>query len=570
MADNKKVVVQIDVETSKFDAFISRFDKFRQQLETSPEAAKRLVDALGGVKIGGGGSGIGGSSGSSGGGSASLDALNTAKARAKSTKDEIKLGKDKFDQDKEFMKKRKAAENEANSGLFNFAKNVAVAGFALRDIKSVIGGAIGIYTGTAAGAGADRRASQGLGVTSAQLNAAKNNLSPIVDAESFLGNIQANKTDINKHINFARLGINDYDKKDNFQLSAEVIRKIKKDMDAQGGYSAQNARTYGYDQFMSADELQRLSKMKAAEVDKLVSATEAQAKKLAISDKDQEKFQDVMRQFANIKAEAFVGIQKAFSTLTPLILTMAGGIEKMVSFWSRTNFFGANESDQNGENAATIEAQKTVEGGDQNANATWMKNPNAGWKYSGGANTAGAGKAMSLGKNGRLSPQQLVDLAASTGISSGVSPQMLAAQMLTESGGDPNAMAKTSSATGLTQFIKGTANRFGYSQKDMLDPKKAAKAQAMYMKYLMKRYGGDQEKAFAAYHDGEGAVDKDIKQLGNNWRSGLTKEGQGYYGSIMKHAARTQNVNVSVNSNVTINDQTGGNISVVSQKASGS
>ena len=51
-----------------------------------------------------------------------------------------------------------------------------------------------------------------------------------------------------------------------------------------------------------------------------------------------------------------------------------------------------------------------------------------------------------------------------------------------------------------------------------------------HMNYLRKKYGGDDTKAQAAYHSGEGTVDRLIKTRGSDWASGLGPEGKGYIG----------------------------------------
>lgn len=67
-----------------------------------------------------------------------------------------------------------------------------------------------------------------------------------------------------------------------------------------------------------------------------------------------------------------------------------------------------------------------------------------------------------------------------------------------------------SSATGLMQLIDSTAKSMGV--EDATDPKQNVMGGAKYLRSLMDRYNGDQEKALAAYFKGPKAVDDWLKQ----------------------------------------------------------
>lgn len=67
-----------------------------------------------------------------------------------------------------------------------------------------------------------------------------------------------------------------------------------------------------------------------------------------------------------------------------------------------------------------------------------------------------------------------------------------------------------SSATGLMQLIDSTAKSMGV--EDATDPKQNVMGGAKYLRSLMDRYNGDQEKALAAYFKGPKTVDEWLKQ----------------------------------------------------------
>ena len=97
--------------------------------------------------------------------------------------------------------------------------------------------------------------------------------------------------------------------------------------------------------------------------------------------------------------------------------------------------------------------------------------------------------------------------------------QILKAQVGQESGFDAKATNAGSGAFGLTQFIKGTAERFGVKPNDV---DSMLHGQAKYMRYLLDRYKGDWAKALAGYNTGEGNVDA-------HWG----KDGTGNGGGVM-------------------------------------
>lgn len=97
--------------------------------------------------------------------------------------------------------------------------------------------------------------------------------------------------------------------------------------------------------------------------------------------------------------------------------------------------------------------------------------------------------------------------------------QILKAQVGQESGFDANAKNVGSGAFGLTQFIEGTAKRFGVKPNDV---DSMLHGQAKYMRYLLDRYKGDWAKALAGYNTGEGNVDA-------HWG----KDGTGNGGGVM-------------------------------------
>ncbi|TBL55585.1 lytic transglycosylase domain-containing protein [Hafnia paralvei] len=93
----------------------------------------------------------------------------------------------------------------------------------------------------------------------------------------------------------------------------------------------------------------------------------------------------------------------------------------------------------------------------------------------------------------------------------GLPEGLLTAQVAQESGWNPNAVSHAG-AKGLMQIMPDTARDLGIHGSEF-DPKKSLEAGAKYMGSLLKRYGGDVQKALTAYNWGMGNLEK--KGMGN-------------------------------------------------------
>ena len=87
----------------------------------------------------------------------------------------------------------------------------------------------------------------------------------------------------------------------------------------------------------------------------------------------------------------------------------------------------------------------------------------------------------------------------------GLDPALLKALIRQESNFNPTA-GSPAGAQGLTQLMPGTARSLGVT--DVHDPKQAIEGGAKYLKQQLETFGGDVEKALAAYNAGPGAVKK--------------------------------------------------------------
>jgi hypothetical protein len=122
-----------------------------------------------------------------------------------------------------------------------------------------------------------------------------------------------------------------------------------------------------------------------------------------------------------------------------------------------------------------------------------------------GESVAGDGNAPAASATALPSfvPAQYREPLLRSGTRWNVSPALLAAQLMAESGFDPNA-GSPAGAQGIAQFMPGTAASYGLS--DPYDPIAAIDAQAHLMSDLLGQFGSP-ELALAAYNAGPGAVE---------------------------------------------------------------
>ena len=100
-------------------------------------------------------------------------------------------------------------------------------------------------------------------------------------------------------------------------------------------------------------------------------------------------------------------------------------------------------------------------------------------------------------------PAEYREPLLSSGTHWNVSPTLLAAQLMAESGFDPNA-GSPAGAQGIAQFMPATAAAYGLANP--FDPVAAIEAQAHLMADLLRQFGSP-ELALAAYNAGPGAVE---------------------------------------------------------------
>lgn len=129
--------------------------------------------------------------------------------------------------------------------------------------------------------------------------------------------------------------------------------------------------------------------------------------------------------------------------------------------------------------------------------------------------------------------QQYADLIRTEALQQGVDPDLAMRLFMAESGGKPNAVS-SAGAVGLGQLKEAAAKDMGLSPEERTDPVKNIRASIGYLAKQQQKYGGDPEKALAAYNWGPGNVDKHLdKNQGNLNRFGLPKETAAYLNKLL-------------------------------------
>lgn len=151
-------------------------------------------------------------------------------------------------------------------------------------------------------------------------------------------------------------------------------------------------------------------------------------------------------------------------------------------------------------------------------------------------------RSMGIGSAGAAMISPSLTRRGDTMLNNQVGSSLLDALAMTESGGNPLAYNAKSGATGMYQFMPGTARdmglKVGNGVDERLDPEKSRAAASAYLSQLIKRYKGNVTDALQAYNWGMGNMDKYIA----GGRSGfMPKETQDYPGKVAKYYQQMTN-----------------------------
>jgi len=326
---NKKSVVEIDIQDSKWKTFVSEFAKFK--IDNGKIAEDLAASAAAQAKLNAEkkkGAEAQKATGKAGKAEAQAEAKEAQKAYEAERKKHALQAKAVEDRKKQRAEDMKALRDSAK-WTADVARNVASA--ALSAAKwaafSAIASGFGLG-GLGASASTVRRTSQGLGIKAGELRAANVNFGKYIDPEAALGNIAGAQSDLSKRWIFNALGENTAGK-DAAQILPEILPKIIQAFKA-GGSTTQGAQARGLDQLVGIEDLRRLSVLTEEELSKTIDAYKKDREALEEGDSTGRAWQDFMVALHRAGDQIEVSLLRGLTKLTPYLEAFANGIAKAI------------------------------------------------------------------------------------------------------------------------------------------------------------------------------------------------------------------------------------------------
>lgn len=504
------------------------------------------------------------------------------------------------------------------SNLANSVKSL----LRMLSIGGVVGGLLGagglFGIGRLAGSADNaRRQSQGFGISSGDLRAARTNYNRYIDADSTLGGINEAQRDLSKRWTLSSLGFNQ--RQINSQSPAEMLPELLPRLVQafkQGGGTVQGAEARGLTQFADIATLTRLSKLSPEELQKASSQYQSDRQELGNSDATLRKWQDLNAQLTRagekIQAVFIDGLEPLAPVISKLsasfaewlkvalrnpeigkwISEFAGGIEKAA------NYLGSSEAQENFK--AAIDGVKafgkaigdilkffgylpTKETPSEKGKIkSWYELQKEEQQKKAENRTPGKTTFHPAWWNlhGKFDDDYQKSLKEKSSVSGNLSEipnkanaaakfsflekkyQLAVGELdriwMAESSRGKKMLSPVG-AKGHFGFMDKTAKEYGLKDPNNLEESAAVAAQKL--SNLRKYYKGDDEKARAAYNWGEGNLDKSIAKHGADWKNHLPAETSGYLSKT-----NPPTVYAKGGATVSIYDNTGGNVNIISSQ----
>lgn len=540
-------VVDIDINDGRFKEFSAAFEKYQALLAKTPGAWANMDK---GMKSG--------FSTLSSALLAQLDIINKT---------------NKAEQDLTNTSNKTAAAwrdvSKSTKSVLTNIKDTTISLFKWASIGSIFTGLLGAgslfgLSELAAGVGATRRQTLGIGTTFGEKKAFDVNYGRIVDSDSYLSNVNASLHDVTKRSALYSAGLSDSDisGKDTAQVGLALILKLKELADKTNpALLGQALQARQLDKFISLEDFERLRNTSKSELGGYASAYGRDVKTLGQDEKTQRAWQDFSVQLSraggqieNIfvtKLTALVGPLDKFSDVivksiasfvdSPAfdkwIKSFADGIE------SAAKYIGSDKFQNDIRTFATnigLVAESTVRAlkwlgvipkteeekrkEQENTPKLLRENdPSQGglffWFDDDKKRTTSKNYGNALGA-----------------ISSTEKRYHLPSGLLLNTYGAESAYGKNSrtsaaGAVGPFQFMPKTAAALHLGNPN--DPTAAADAAARLYVQNLKLFGGDIAKAAAAYNWNPTSVEKDVKAHGAAWRDFLPAETNRYLKEVL-------------------------------------
>lgn len=484
-------------------------------------------------------------------------------------------------------------------------------------------GTLGLATGSilginalSSGGSGIRRSAQGIGFSPGAMRSAQVNLSPYLNPDSTLSNVADLQSDLSKRWVLKSLGVRNGENRSAEDILPEVIRGAVKAFRETGG-TRQGYDARGLGSVVDFESARRLASLRGAELETALRQYEADRRQLSLTDETLRQWQKLDVQLDRSKRVIEGAFLKGIEPLTPRLEALSNAAAKAVDIFLQSPKIGEwlNKAGEGAERFAKYltsdefeqDAAKflnfldraasllgrlvdvlsfllpdstkkdaapnglNLRGGNLGGYDFGFFKPEAGNDlkvFSGSKGPSVSGKikmpepraAAPEMPAGNLAEQQayLRELEKKHNLPA----HLLDATWYAETRRSKGGMVSPAGAKGPFQFMPETAAGKVANVKDPFDFKDSAGGAARLYSYLLQKYGGDVDKAVAAYNAGEGKVDKAIRNHGGNWKAGLKPETQDYIptvaGERMKSALKERSAPVKI----TVSNQTGGNATV--------
>jgi soluble lytic murein transglycosylase-like protein len=555
-------ILEIDVEDSKFKAFHALFEKYQSQVAKLPGAWGKSDEIVKET------------------GASFLDMTAALLAQ----QELLKHNEDRHEKIRRSSVETGRTYHSMARDTGAIAKNIGSATTSLlkwAGLTSVFGGLLsagGLFgiDRLAQSAAGQRRSAQGLGLSTNTRSAFDINYGRVLDTGSFLGNVNDALHDSSKRwiLGGAGLGENDIRGQDTAGVSSALLPHLKQIADqTPDAQLAQVMQARGLDQILSLQDMQRLKAQSPADMAKFAAGYGKDKNTLSVADDTNKAWQDFTVQMTRAGAtmeKVFItdlgplakpisDVSAAFTDLVDALLTnknvkqwivdLADGLEHAAKYIGTDAFTNDARvfADGVGKLAdAVVDAGRSLgiigsapsAAGSPGAPAAPLKgDPRSLWY-----------KTMVPGGTDIDKAKFIADQEKANGLPRG----FLDRAWYAESGRGANAGMSSAGALGDFQFMKNTADQYGVT--DRRDFFQSAEGSGKYYKDLIKQFGGDYQKAAAAYNWGPGNLQKAIDANGADWKRFSPPETQRYVDEV----ARGKGVPAGAVS-VIIQNNTGGN-----------
>lgn len=588
-----KSVLDIEVNDAAFKQFSALFGKYQDALKKLPDAWKAHETAVDDSK-------------------SSFVALGAAMMAQMKILHSTTLEQEKLRREVDKTDRSMLSLGRATKGVFDQIK--AITGSILKwglisSAATLLSGAGGLfgYDALARSAAGSRRSAMGIGVSAGQLQAANITYDRIGGASDLLSRIADIQGDVSQqYLLTTRLGLSQNDVAN--RNPAELLPQTLAALRARWLALPPNMRNtmagpLGLTEFASTSQLRTLGNMSDAEFAAMNADFGKRQGSMGINDATGSAYQ-------NFLSRLDTAGQRLENTLISGLVKLSGPIDHVVEAFTSLVGSGINSEgfkqgietfaswiDRLGKTLATQEARDAVVnfmnalgnlGKAIDTVASWIN----GQASSGAAPRAGSFGAwwqkqfpgfggapeypayadrphanMQLLREGSApmagGPRGMFSrLEAQYGLPAGI----LDATWAVESSRSADLRTSPKGAMGPFQFMPGTASEYGLH--DPYDLQQSADAAGRYYRNLLSMFGGDVDKAAAAYNAGPGTVRSAALKamaLGHDWRQELPDETKEYLNRIHRNmigpgSAATMAAPGGSNINITVTNATGGNL----------